>query len=203
MLTSLSRSPIVFPVLPPLCILSRKRNEILALDTEPCSFRYNYFREDEEIYKEFFDIANDVIPNLLKETTTGAENVGEGADKVRGYLLFFTLNLEEMDNSYAKKSFVHIIFTFKATSCNFFWLPLQDRSKTTCTTTMSTVNDHLYDPEIDDIHKSSLINIVHSTLLTAKDDGICRLFREHQLYATSGCIECVNRVQQSTRDTST
>uniref|UniRef100_A0A3B4XM98 Menin n=1 Tax=Seriola lalandi dorsalis TaxID=1841481 RepID=A0A3B4XM98_SERLL len=29
---------------------------------------YNYFREDEEIYKEFFDIANDVIPTLLKET---------------------------------------------------------------------------------------------------------------------------------------
>lgn len=48
-----------------------------------CSSRYNYFREDEEIYKEFFDIANDVIPNLLKETTTGTESVGEGADKVR------------------------------------------------------------------------------------------------------------------------
>ncbi|XP_061665183.1 menin isoform X3 [Syngnathoides biaculeatus] len=26
---------------------------------------YNYFREDEEIYKEFFDIANDVIPTRL------------------------------------------------------------------------------------------------------------------------------------------
>lgn len=49
-------------------------------------FRYNYFREDEEIYKEFFDIANDVIPNLLKETTTGAENAGEGADKVESHL---------------------------------------------------------------------------------------------------------------------
>uniref|UniRef100_H3CGV6 Menin n=1 Tax=Tetraodon nigroviridis TaxID=99883 RepID=H3CGV6_TETNG len=46
---------------------------------------YNYFREDEEIYKEFFDIANDVIPNLLKETTTGAENAGEGADKVESH----------------------------------------------------------------------------------------------------------------------
>ncbi|XP_074518316.1 menin [Halichoeres trimaculatus] len=48
---------------------------------------YNYFREDEEIYKEFFDIANDVIPNLLKETTATAESPreggegGEGADK--------------------------------------------------------------------------------------------------------------------------
>ncbi|CAL9694569.1 unnamed protein product [Knipowitschia caucasica] len=39
---------------------------------------YNYFREDEEIYKEFFDIANDVIPNLLKETAT--ESAAEGAD---------------------------------------------------------------------------------------------------------------------------
>uniref|UniRef100_A0A3P8W7W8 Menin n=1 Tax=Cynoglossus semilaevis TaxID=244447 RepID=A0A3P8W7W8_CYNSE len=49
---------------------------------------YNYFREDEEIYKEFFDIANDVIPTLLKETAAaespgeGGEG-GEGADKVR------------------------------------------------------------------------------------------------------------------------
>uniref|UniRef100_A0A4W6E9Y4 Menin n=1 Tax=Lates calcarifer TaxID=8187 RepID=A0A4W6E9Y4_LATCA len=37
---------------------------------------YNYFREDEEIYKEFFDIANDVIPTLLKETAA-AECPGE------------------------------------------------------------------------------------------------------------------------------
>ncbi|KAK3567427.1 hypothetical protein QTP86_019846 [Hemibagrus guttatus] len=43
---------------------------------------YNYCREDEEIYKEFFDIANDVIPNLLKETAFefGGEGI-EGADK--------------------------------------------------------------------------------------------------------------------------
>ncbi|XP_038158456.1 menin [Cyprinodon tularosa] len=40
---------------------------------------YNYFREDEEIYKEFFDIANDVIPTLLKETAT-ADNPGEDGD---------------------------------------------------------------------------------------------------------------------------
>ncbi|XP_068611887.1 menin [Brachionichthys hirsutus] len=39
---------------------------------------YNYFREDEEIYKEFFDIANDVIPTLLKETSAAAESLGEG-----------------------------------------------------------------------------------------------------------------------------
>ncbi|KAL7978297.1 hypothetical protein Chor_014836, partial [Crotalus horridus] len=30
---------------------------------------YNYCREDEEIYKEFFDVANDIIPNLLKEAS--------------------------------------------------------------------------------------------------------------------------------------
>uniref|UniRef100_A0A4W6E8B6 Menin n=1 Tax=Lates calcarifer TaxID=8187 RepID=A0A4W6E8B6_LATCA len=47
---------------------------------------YNYFREDEEIYKEFFDIANDVIPTLLKETAAAecpgeAGEGGEGADK--------------------------------------------------------------------------------------------------------------------------
>ncbi|XP_014902520.1 menin [Poecilia latipinna] len=43
---------------------------------------YNYFREDEEIYKEFFDIANDVIPTLLKETATadGPGEDGDGAD---------------------------------------------------------------------------------------------------------------------------
>ncbi|XP_061665182.1 menin isoform X2 [Syngnathoides biaculeatus] len=39
---------------------------------------YNYFREDEEIYKEFFDIANDVIPTLLKETAAAAESPAEG-----------------------------------------------------------------------------------------------------------------------------
>ncbi|XP_072542972.1 menin [Salminus brasiliensis] len=41
---------------------------------------YNYCREDEEIYKEFFDIANDVIPTLLKETAAAAENGGEGVE---------------------------------------------------------------------------------------------------------------------------
>ncbi|KAM3842329.1 menin isoform 2-T2 [Diretmus argenteus] len=45
---------------------------------------YNYFREDEEIYKEFFDIANDVIPTLLKETTTAAESGGEGGEAGEG-----------------------------------------------------------------------------------------------------------------------
>ncbi|KAJ8008115.1 hypothetical protein DPEC_G00101410 [Dallia pectoralis] len=49
---------------------------------------YNYFREDEEIYKEFFDIANDVIPTLLKETAAAAESDGgegsEGGERREG-----------------------------------------------------------------------------------------------------------------------
>lgn len=45
---------------------------------------YNYFREDEEIYKEFFDIANDVIPTLLKETAAAAESTGEGGEGGEG-----------------------------------------------------------------------------------------------------------------------
>ncbi|KAM9335439.1 menin [Symphorus nematophorus] len=45
---------------------------------------YNYFREDEEIYKEFFDIANDVIPTLLKETAGAAESAGEGGEGGEG-----------------------------------------------------------------------------------------------------------------------
>ncbi|KAG7496776.1 hypothetical protein JOB18_024994 [Solea senegalensis] len=44
---------------------------------------YNYFREDEEIYKEFFDIANDVIPTLLKETVV-ADSPGEGGEGGEG-----------------------------------------------------------------------------------------------------------------------
>ncbi|XP_014379930.1 menin, partial [Alligator sinensis] len=42
-------------------------------DTATVIQDYNYCREDEEIYKEFFDIANDVIPNLLKEVASLAE----------------------------------------------------------------------------------------------------------------------------------
>lgn len=45
---------------------------------------YNYFREDEEIYKEFFDIANDVIPTLLKETAAAAESAAEEAEGAEG-----------------------------------------------------------------------------------------------------------------------
>uniref|UniRef100_UPI00358DFB03 menin isoform X2 n=1 Tax=Myxine glutinosa TaxID=7769 RepID=UPI00358DFB03 len=41
---------------------------------------YNYNREDEEIYKEFFDIANDIIPNLLKEAASVGEETDEGTE---------------------------------------------------------------------------------------------------------------------------
>ncbi|XP_060711370.1 menin [Hemiscyllium ocellatum] len=41
---------------------------------------YNYCREDEEIYKEFFDIANDIIPNLIKEMASMAESSEDRGD---------------------------------------------------------------------------------------------------------------------------
>lgn len=53
-----------------------------------CSHSYNYCREDEEIYKEFFEVANDVIPNLLKEAASlleaGEERPGEQT-QVKGW----------------------------------------------------------------------------------------------------------------------
>ncbi|XP_033059797.1 menin isoform X5 [Trachypithecus francoisi] len=52
-----------------------------TLQRPHCSHSYNYCREDEEIYKEFFEVANDVIPNLLKEAASlleaGEERPGE------------------------------------------------------------------------------------------------------------------------------
>uniref|UniRef100_A0A8C2VWJ5 Menin n=1 Tax=Chinchilla lanigera TaxID=34839 RepID=A0A8C2VWJ5_CHILA len=63
----------------------RNRNVREALqawaDTATVIQDYNYCREDEEIYKEFFEVANDVIPNLLKEAASlleaGEERLGE------------------------------------------------------------------------------------------------------------------------------
>ncbi|XP_063801272.1 menin [Pseudophryne corroboree] len=37
---------------------------------------YNYCREDEEIYKDLFDIANDLLPNLLKEEASSDNPAG-------------------------------------------------------------------------------------------------------------------------------
>ncbi|XP_069750212.1 menin isoform X2 [Narcine bancroftii] len=44
---------------------------------------YNYCREDEEIYKEFFDIANDIIPNLIKEMASITETSEDHADEAQ------------------------------------------------------------------------------------------------------------------------
>ena len=59
-----------------MCVLSWDIWDIYLLFV----LSYNYCREDEEIYKEFFDIANDVIPTLLKETAAAAESGGEGTE---------------------------------------------------------------------------------------------------------------------------
>lgn len=68
---------------------------------------YNYCREDEEIYKEFFDIANDVIPTLLKETV--AEGGLEGSEGVAAE------KAEKADSSPAQK--VHIILLYFTLLC--------------------------------------------------------------------------------------
>uniref|UniRef100_A0A2K6TQK7 Menin n=1 Tax=Saimiri boliviensis boliviensis TaxID=39432 RepID=A0A2K6TQK7_SAIBB len=70
----------------------RNRNVREALqawaDTATVIQDYNYCREDEEIYKEFFEVANDVIPNLLKEAASlleaGEERPGEQS-QVKGW----------------------------------------------------------------------------------------------------------------------
>lgn len=62
----------------------RRKAHVCIKAPSPPSCSYNYFREDEEIYKEFFDIANDVIPTLLKETATAAESPGEGGEETEG-----------------------------------------------------------------------------------------------------------------------
>lgn len=33
--------------------------------------RYNYSRDDEEIYKEFLEIANELIPQIMKAESSG------------------------------------------------------------------------------------------------------------------------------------
>uniref|UniRef100_UPI003CE5C963 Menin n=1 Tax=Homo sapiens TaxID=9606 RepID=UPI003CE5C963 len=61
----------------------RNRNVREALqawaDTATVIQDYNYCREDEEIYKEFFEVANDVIPNLLKEAASLLEAGSQGS----------------------------------------------------------------------------------------------------------------------------
>ena len=52
--------------------------------------RYNYSREDEEIYKEFLEINNELIPHLMKSVTM-TENLG-------GYLIIAWLALNVCEN---------------------------------------------------------------------------------------------------------
>ncbi|KAK2100210.1 Menin [Saguinus oedipus] len=76
--SSPTRSLGLHPIVRPLQTLQRPS----------CSHSYNYCREDEEIYKEFFEVANDVIPNLLKEAASlleaGEERPGEQS-QVKGW----------------------------------------------------------------------------------------------------------------------
>lgn len=46
-------------------------------------FRYNYNREDEEIYKEFLEIANDLIPSMMKHVA------GENAARIHHTSLLY------------------------------------------------------------------------------------------------------------------
>lgn len=93
------------------CCLSFLTETLILLTFYFSTGSYNYFREDEEIYKEFFDIANDVIPTLLKETAAAAESegpvAGEGLDrttKVRSCASIKGWEIEE------KKYLIYIYF---------------------------------------------------------------------------------------------
>ena len=47
-------------------ILEKLNNLNFDQDFHVTNCRYNYHRDDEEIYKEFLEIANDSIPNIVK-----------------------------------------------------------------------------------------------------------------------------------------
>lgn len=55
-------------------------------------FRYNYSKEDEELFKEFYEIANDLIPNILKGESDESGNADVTKDPV-----FFSLMLQFYD----------------------------------------------------------------------------------------------------------
>ena len=40
-------------------------------------FRYRYSKDDEEIYKEFMEIANELIPHLVKSASLNAKTYNE------------------------------------------------------------------------------------------------------------------------------
>lgn len=45
-------------------------------DSSSVMTKYNYSRDDEEIYKEFFEVANELIPSMLKVLTAGGLEPG-------------------------------------------------------------------------------------------------------------------------------
>lgn len=46
-------------------------------DASAVMTKYNYSRDDEEIYKEFFEVANELIPSMLKVLTAGGLEPGK------------------------------------------------------------------------------------------------------------------------------
>lgn len=50
-----------------------------------CVDRYNYSRDDEEVYKEFLEIANEMIPNLMR-TSSGDQPAGTATDSIKAEL---------------------------------------------------------------------------------------------------------------------
>lgn len=50
-------------------------------DASAVMTKYNYSRDDEEIYKEFFEVANELIPSMLKVLTAGGLEPGKVSTK--------------------------------------------------------------------------------------------------------------------------
>lgn len=50
-------------------------------DASSVMTKYNYSRDDEEIYKEFFEVANELIPSMLKVLTAGGLEPGKMSNK--------------------------------------------------------------------------------------------------------------------------
>lgn len=50
-------------------------------DASAVMTKYNYSRDDEEIYKEFFEVANELIPSMLKVMTAGGLEPGNVSKK--------------------------------------------------------------------------------------------------------------------------
>nr|3RE2_A Chain A, Predicted protein [Nematostella vectensis] len=59
--------------------------------------KYNYSKDDEEMYKEFHEIANDLIPNILKDAVAKADPSGTGSTNLTSDPKFFALVLQFYD----------------------------------------------------------------------------------------------------------